>query len=146
MRSISKVFLDANVLFDLCIADRPFHRDSVRAVEFLLKNGAALYTSSDFITTIYYVLSRALKDKEKVLDLIEDMVSYTTLVGFSNGEVEEAIELMERDKNFRDLEDTLVYVLAKKKNCDLILSNDGDFHSLDVQVISSGKFCETFCE
>ena len=146
MRSISKVFLDANVLFDLCITDRPFHGDSVKAVEFLLVNGAKLYTSSDFITTIYYVLSKILKDKGKVLDLIEDMVSYTTLVGFSNEEVGEAMELLERDKNFRDLEDTLVYVLAKKTGCDLILSNDGDFYSPDVRVMSSGEFCETFCE
>ena len=84
MRSISKVFLDANVLFDLCITDRPFHGDSVKAVEFLLVNGAELYTSSDFITTIYYVLSRVLKDKKKVLNLVKNMVSYTTLVGFSN--------------------------------------------------------------
>ena len=83
MRSISKVFLDANVLFDLCITDRPSHGDSVRAVEFLLVNGAELYTSSDFITTIYCVLSKILKDKDKVLAIIEDMVSYTTLIRFS---------------------------------------------------------------
>ncbi len=138
--------MDANVLFDLCITNRPFHGDSARAVEFLLENGAELYTSSDFITTIYYVLSKIIKDKDKVLDLIEDLVSYTTLVGFSNEEVEESVELIERDKNFRDLEDTLVYVLAKKTGCDLILSNDGDFYSPDVRVMSSEEFCGTFCE
>ncbi len=146
MISISNVFLDANVLFDLCITDRPFHESSVRAVKSLLENGYELYTSSDFITTIYYVLSKILKDKEKVLDLIEDMVSYTTLVGFSNGEVKKAIELMSEDKNFRDLEDTLVYVLAKRENCNLILSNDSSFYSPDIQVISSEEFCETFRE
>ncbi len=145
MRSISKVFLDANVLFDLCITDRPFHGNSTRAVGFLLKNGAELYTSSDFITTIYYVLSRIIKDKDKVLDLVKDMVSYTTLIGFSNEEVEEAIELMERDKSFRDPEDTLVYVLAKKENCNLILSNGRDFYSPDLRVMSSREFCETYC-
>ena len=146
MISISKVFLDANVLFDLCITDRPFHKDSVIAVEFLLVNGAELYTSSDFITTIYYVLSRLIKDKYKVLDLIKNMVSYTTLVGFSNEEVKEATELMKRDKKFKDLEDTLVYVLVKKEKCDLILSNDKDFYSPGVRVTNSKEFCETFCK
>ncbi len=146
MISISKVFLDANVLFDLCITDRPFHEDSVIAVEFLLVNGAELYTSSDFITTIYYVLSRLIKDKYKVLDLIKNMVSYTTLVGFSNEEVKEATELMKRDKKFKDLEDTLVYVLVKKEKCDLILSNDKDFYSPGVRVTNSKEFCETFCK
>ena len=137
--------MDANVLFDLCITDRPFHEASVRAVEFLLKNRAELYTSSDFITTIYYVLFRVIKDKYKVLDLIEDIVSYATLAGLSNEEVNEAIELMERDRNFRDLEDTLVYVLAKRENCNLILSNDEDFYSPDLCVMSSQEFCKTFC-
>ncbi len=138
--------MDANVLFDLCITDRPFHESSVRAIEFLLENGAELYTSSDFITTIYYVLSRVIKDKEKVLDLIEDIVSYTTLVGFSNEEVKEAIGLMSENGNFRDLEDTLVYVLAKKEGCNPILSNDNSFYSPDAQVMSSEEFCEAFCE
>ena len=146
MRSIFKVFLDANILFDLCITDRPFHETSVKAIKFLLKNGTQLYTSSDFITTIYYVLSRILKDKKKVLGLIEDIVFYTTLVGFSNEEVKRAIRLMSEDKNFRDLEDTLVYVLAKNKDCKLILSNDSSFYSPDVEVMSSEEFCETFYE
>ena len=144
MKSIFKIFLDANVLFDLCIADRPLHESSVKTVEFLLVNGAELYTSSDFITTIYYVISKSLKDKEKVLDLIRGIVSYTVLVGFSNEEVKEAIRLMSEDKNFIDLEDTLVYVLAKRKDCDLILSNDKGFYSPDLRVMSSDEFCNTF--
>ena len=36
---------------------------------------------------------------------------------------------MEKDQNFKDLEDTLQYVLAKKEGCELILSNDKNFYS-----------------
>ena len=141
MKSFSKVFLDANILLDLCITNRPLHSSSLEAVEFLLKRGTELYTSSDFVTTIYYVLSKVLKDKKRVLDFIENIVSFTTLIKFSNNEVKEAISLMRKDKKFRDLEDTLVYVLAKKENCDFILSNDSSFYSPDLPVIGSKELC-----
>ena len=49
---------------------------------------------------------------------------------------------MKKDKNFKDLEDTLQYVLAKKENCDLILSNHRNFYSPDVQVMGTRELCE----
>ncbi len=87
------------------------------------------------------MLYKILRDKERVIDFIENIVSYTVLVRFSNSEVKEAIGLMAEDQGFKDLEDTLVYVLAKKEKCDFILSNDGSFYSPDLLVISSEEIC-----
>ncbi|ACO03798.1 conserved hypothetical protein [Persephonella marina EX-H1] len=49
---------------------------------------------------------------------------------------------MQEDKNFKDLEDTLQYVLAKENECDLILSNDDDFYSPDIKKINTKDFVE----
>jgi len=49
---------------------------------------------------------------------------------------------MEKDKNFKDLEDTLQYVLAKENECDLILSNDNNFYSPDIKIINTKEFSE----
>ena len=49
---------------------------------------------------------------------------------------------MEKDKNFKDLEDTLQYVLAKENECDLILSNDNSFYSPDIKIISTKEFLD----
>ena len=40
-------------------------------------------------------------------------------------------------KKFKDLEDTLQYVLAKEMDCDLILTNDRDFYSPDIKIKST---------
>lgn len=42
----------------------------------------------------------------------------------------------------RNLEDTIQYILAKKENCNLILSNDENFYAKDIEVISSEEFCK----
>ncbi len=48
---------------------------------------------------------------------------------------------MAEDQRFKYLEDTIVYVLAKKEKCDFILSKDGSFYSPDLPVISSEEIC-----
>ncbi|MEA2112201.1 MAG: hypothetical protein U9P71_09175 [Campylobacterota bacterium] len=55
-------------------------------------------------------------------------------------------KLMREDKNYKDLENTLQVVLAQKEQCDLIISNDKDFYSRDIELITSTLFCEKFLE
>jgi predicted nucleic acid-binding protein len=63
------------------------------------------------------------------------------VIEFSNMEVEETCKLMMDEKRFVDLEDTLQFVMAKKYDCDLIISNDKNFASLEIPVLSSEEFC-----
>ena len=139
---MNKVFLDANILLDLSSKERKFSDYSIKTVKYLLSKGVNLYTSSDIITTVYYVLVKHTKDKKLSLEAIKEINDYVTLIEFSNREVEEAINLMETDKKFKDLEDTLQYVLAKKEGCQLILSNDEDFYSPDIEVLNTQEFCK----
>lgn len=139
MRNSLKVFLDANILLDLCSHKRKYHEQSVRTVEKFLKSGAELVASSDSITTVYYVLRKLTGDKELSLLAVENLSDYITLASFSNEEVKEAINLMKADNKFRDLEDTLQYVLAKREGCSLILTNDKGFYSPDIDVRTSGE-------
>lgn len=139
---MDKVFLDANILLDLSSKERRFSDYSIKTVKYLLSKGVNLYTSSDIITTVYYVLVKHTKDKKLSLEAIKEINTYMTLIEFSNREVEEAINLMETDKKFKDLEDTLQYVLAKKEGCQLILSNDEDFYSPDIEVLNTREFCK----
>jgi predicted nucleic acid-binding protein len=64
------------------------------------------------------------------------------IIEFGNQEIARAIELMQSE-NYKDLEDTIQYVLAQKTNCDLIISNDKNFISKDIQILSSKQFVET---
>ena len=127
-----KVFVDANVIIDLFDSAREHHEISTRAIEFLVKQGAELYTTCDLITTVYYVLAK--RDKEKALRAIEKSMELFKLIEFSNDEVLEALKLI-REKGFKDLEDTLQYLLAKKSGCEFILTRDAKFVSPDLRLV-----------
>ena len=53
-------------------------------------------------------------------------------------------ELMKQNKNYKDLEDTLQCVLAKKLSCELIISNDKNFYSDEIRLMSSEIFCKEY--
>ena len=130
-----KVFVDANVILDLFIPDRPFSEYSILAIDRLIEKKTELFTSCDLITTVYYVLTKA--DKDKALKSIEVANEIFKLIPFSNDEIIEAINLMKNNVNFKDLEDTVQYVLAKREDCDLILTNDQQFYSPDILLLTT---------
>ena len=133
-----RIFVDANVLIDLFDVSRPLREFSIKTIQTLLESDVEIYTSCDLITTVYYVLRK--KFGKEALVFIERLSKMCLIVPFSNHEVERAIELMKQDSNFKDLEDTIQYVLAKKMRCDLILTNDKGFYSPDIAVINVKDF------
>jgi len=139
--NIKKVFVDANIIIDTFDGTRKESVNSIKAIRYLLSNEEIeLYTSCDLITTVYYVL-RKKYGKEALYD-IEDASDVYYLIPFSNYEVQQAINIMKEDTNFKDLEDTLQYVLAKKEECDLILTNDKNFYSPEIKTISTLEFLD----
>ncbi len=138
---IKNVFLDANILIDIFDDTRRFHEYSFKALEYLIKNEVDIYTSSDIITTVYYNLKRQNLDSLKYIKYLSTICK---LVGFGNDELEEAILLMEKDKQFSDLEDTIQYVLASSFNCDVIISNDKNFPEKEINVVTSEEFCNEY--
>ncbi len=137
-----KVFIDANILVDISDSTRANHEQSCRVVEYLLQSNISIFTSCDLVTTIYYILSK--KDKQEALSYIEKMNDFCTIIEFSNAEVAQTCKLMRKNPKFKDLEDTIQYILAKKQNCDLIISNDKNFASEDIKLLTPSKFLETF--
>ena len=94
------------------------------------------------ITTIYYILSK--KSKLVALDSIEMINEICTIISFSNKESLEAVNLMKKDKDYADLEDTLQYILAKRAECDLIITNDKNFVSKDILLLSAKDFLDKY--
>lgn len=134
-----KVFLDANVILDCFDTDRPNHVYSYKTYEYLIMN-SQIFTSCDIITTLYYIGKKV--DKQNILHNIRNINKMLKVIEFSNMEVEETCKLMMDEKRFVDLEDTLQFVMAKKYDCDLIISNDKNFASLEIPILSSEEFCK----
>jgi|GEM_PF-188814 len=151
-----KIFIDANILLDIFNNERPFYGYSLAFYEYALKRQYPLFTSCDLITTIYYINSK--KDKSQALLNIQDTNKTLKVIEFSNKEIEETCNLMLEDSKYlelnsdtlvskekvgyKDLEDTIQYIMAKKQQCDLIISNDKNFVSKDIKILSSEEFCK----
>jgi len=133
-----KLFLDANILVDVVDNNRVFSRKSASLFAFFINNddNYELYTSCDLLTTVYYLTRKPL-GKEKALQQIKIFNRTIKVIEFGNKEVAEAIELMERNEKYSDLEDTIQYVMARKEKCDYIITNDKNFASGDVPILSS---------
>ncbi len=139
-----KVFIDANIFIDIFNIDRKMHKYSLEIYKYLIKNESIIYTSCDLITTIYYIDSK--RDRNQALLNIQNIIKTLNIAYFSNKEIENVCKLMLKDKEYQDLEDTLQYILAKKQNCDLIISNDKNFISKDIPLITSKEFYEQINE
>lgn len=139
---MKRVYLDANILVDFSNPERKEHTKAIHIITHCLKTNSTLFTSCDIITTLYYINSK--KNKESALSNIHKINQFVKIIDFSNTEVEQTCNLMARNSNFNDLEDTIQYVLAKKALCDCIISNDQHFYSPDISLLSSVEFCEKF--
>jgi len=137
-----KVFLDANIFIDLNDETRETSKESLAILDYLVKQKISIYTSCDLITTIYYILSK--KSKSKALDAIEYLNKICKVIDFTNNQISQTCRLMRENKNYKDLEDTIQYILAKNQNCDLIISNDKGFYSKEIELLNSNQFIKKF--
>jgi predicted nucleic acid-binding protein len=134
-----KVFLDANIIVDVYDNKRPSSKESKQVIAKLLDDESVqIYTSCDIITTLYYVLSK--HNREKTLDIIIEVNEWCNVIEFGNKEIRECCTLMKNDTKYRDLEDTIQYIIAKKVSADLILSNDKGFVSDDIELLMTKDF------
>jgi len=140
--NIKKVFVDANVIIDMFDKNRENCVVANMIMNYCVDKDIELYTSCDLVTTVYYILSK--KGKKKALEDIKAASDIFELIPFANEDLNRAIYLMEKNQRFKDLEDTLQYVLAKKEGCDLILTNDKKFYSPDIQIATTSQFVKKF--
>ncbi len=132
------IYLDTNILVDYIEPARAKHNNAKQIIGFCLMRNDLLLTSCDIMTTIYYIDAR--KSRIKALENIESINQFVKVIEFSNREITQTCDLMKVDGRYSDLEDTLQYILAKKKNCDTIISNDKGFISGEIELLTSEAF------
>ena len=136
---IKKIFFDANIFNDIFDDKRKTHQQSKEALIYALQNDIIVYTSCDIATNIYYITSKY-TTKIKALDALEVLKETVEIIPFSKDELSLAIELMRKDSDYTDIEDTIQYVLAKKTECDLIVTNDKRFVAKEIECVGSKGF------
>ncbi len=83
----------------------------------LADKGVDEYISAAAITDIYYLAYRDLKDREKVIGLMKDVLEIAKIISVSEKEIYNAFNL-----NWKDFEDAVQYSAAVSNNIDAIIT------------------------
>ncbi len=130
-----KIFVDTNIFLDLILKRDRFREATVifNAIEKRAFVGVILDIT---VLNIDYIAKKQIKDLREFLILVNLVFE---IIGGSNEMVKSALEI-----DNSDLEDNLQYISAKKSKCDLIISNDKDFYSGSIDVVSSLEFVKRY--
>lgn len=129
-----KIFLDTNIFLDLIL-----NRDSQEALKILNATQKGFfkgYILDSTLLNIDYVAKKQIKDIRDFLTLINKTF---TVIGATNELIKQALNIENND-----FEDNLQYISAKNNSCDLIISNDKNFYSKDMEILSSKEFVNKY--
>ena len=140
---IKKIFFDANIFNDIFDEKRTSHASSKQSLVYALQNNLFVCTSCDIVTNIYYITAKH-TTKEKALDALESVKEAVHIIPFGESELTSAIKLMRSDSDYKDMEDTIQYILALQQNCDLIITNDKKFVAKNINCMNAKAFVSKF--
>jgi predicted nucleic acid-binding protein len=140
---IKKVFFDANIFNDIFDKNRKLHKPSSQAYLGALKKSLAIYTSCDIITNIYYITAKY-TTSDNALNALEFLKTSVSVIPFGEEELTATIALMRQDKDYKDFEDAIQYILALKSDCNVIVTNDKKFVSKEMLCMNAKDFLEIF--
>lgn len=138
-----KIFFDANIFNDIYDKSRKYHKQSSALFIEMIARDVSICTSCDIITNVYYITAKY-TSKENALVALNYLKQSVQIIPFDNQELSQTVLLMQEDNDYNDMEDTIQYVLAKKENCDAIITNDKKFTSKNINIFSSEAFCKQY--
>jgi len=141
--TVKNIFFDANIFNDIFDRNRSAHSQSYLAYTGALAKGMTIYTSCDIATNVYYITAKY-RTRKEALDAIELLKESVGVIPFGEDELTQTIALMRKDPDYKDLEDTIQYIMACNTGCDVIVSNDKSFVSKKMEVMDSQTFVKRF--
>ena len=133
-----RLFIDSDVLLDTFLKREPFHSYAQILLMECEKRNIQLSTSALVIANVYYFLSKSLgaaTSKKKIQELIKIVKVLS---------VESDIIDFALDSGFSDFEDAIQYLIAKRYNCDgIITRNIKDYRNSDIPVFKPEQFLYT---
>ena len=135
----NNLYIDTNIFLDLLDSTRPSYKHSLALVKESLENAKILYINSDTVTNAFYILSKLRRGKEAELMLMmKKVVMLFEIVPIDDKDIMYAFDLcIDTALEYKDYEDAVQYVCAKKIEADLIVTNDKKFVSLDIEICST---------
>ena len=130
------VYFDTNVVVDVLLKREPFFRDSFEALTKVANKSVSGIIGASAITDIYYIANKELKDKEKSLSSIFNILKILLLVSTIPQDI-----FMAKDLGMPDFEDSVISAIASRNEANYIITrNVEDFENSQVMAITPSDF------
>jgi predicted nucleic acid-binding protein len=135
----NNIYVDTNIVIDMCDNSRKFHENSFELITAYLQEEYELFINSDTLSNLFYILSNhSVLNKSEIVEKMRFINEIFTLVSIESDDIEMALDLCKDESNkYKDYEDFMQYVCAKKVGADLIVTNDKGFVALDIEIRGS---------
>jgi predicted nucleic acid-binding protein len=133
--SLSKAFIDTDVILDFMIAREPFALDAARIFSLSEKKEISICTTALVFSNAYYVL-RKLGPHKKVMEKLNLLARLVDIIGLSKIAVMQALE-----SEFNDFEDALQHYAALSENVRIIITrNTKDYKYSELAVLTPDQY------
>ena len=136
---MKNVFIDINILVDVYANRFPFVENSLKIYNLGIKRSIRLYTSSNTITTLHYILKKSISE-EKTRTAIEHLTEHIVIIPVDINIIKKSLK-----SNHKDFEDAIQIVSAQSiNNMDCIVTRDlKDYKFAEITVLTPDDFLNT---
>ncbi len=137
-----KILLDTNIVLDYLGANEGFTDEAEAVLDLADGNNLFEFVSASAVTDIYYVLKRALKDRELVKEKFSQFREKIGILPVSAKDIDTAFL-----RDWKDFEDAVQYTVAESNGVDYIVTrNVKDFEENTIPVLTPVDFIELIKE
>jgi predicted nucleic acid-binding protein len=136
---MKNIFLDSNILMDIFANRQPFVKASLEIYKLGVNNKIKLYTSSNTITTLHYLLKKFINE-DKIRMALEEILENIEIIAVDINIIRKSLK-----SSHKDFEDAIQITAAQSiNNMDCIVTRDlKDFKFSEINVFTPDEFLNT---
>jgi predicted nucleic acid-binding protein len=133
---MKNIFLDTNVLMDILANRQPFYKSSAEIYKLGLRKKVVLFTSSNTISTLHYLLKK-FTTEENIRQSLDEVTTVLSIIPIDINIIKKSLK-----SNHKDFEDALQIVSAQSiNNMDCIVTRDlKDYKFAEITVLTPDDF------
>lgn len=133
---MKNIFIDINILVDIFANREPFVFKSLAIYDLGIKNKIQLFSSSNTITTLHYILKKSITE-EKTRLALEHVIKYVTIIPVDITIIKKSLK-----SSHKDFEDAIQIISAQSINTmDCIVTRDlKDYKNAEINVFTPDEF------
>ena len=133
---MKNIFLDTNVLMDILANRQPFYKSSSEIYKLGLSKKVTLFTSSNTISTIHYLLKK-FTSEENIRQSLEEVTAIVSIIAVDINIIKKSLK-----SNHKDFEDAIQIVSAQSINdmfC-IITRDKKNYKNAEINVFTPDEF------